>query len=475
MGLYLTKNQSKALFDLDKEQKDRLILWPRGHHKTTSVVVEAIQLILNYPDIRIALMQSTIKNTYGLLGEIKSHFSGENPKSRLVEFFPDFKLVKPGSKGQFTVPARQRKHLKEATVMAASAKSTKAGQHYDVLFADDLVTEQNFRNPDVLAKVEEDFAHCIPLVDPGGYKIVTGTRYTFGDLYENIIRRNADSESWKISVKDCWTSQGEPLFPQRIALDGRTVGFTKELLRQIEQDFPDTFSAQYLNRPIAAKSHYFPAALIQSRVKPVPVGLSAPIVFIDLASSRRIESDHRIILTGQMDAQGGMYVTDLAGGHYPPGELAKKIIDTCLQSFPLRVLIEKTAPAVYLAELVRIMAQEQGVVVPIDFIEVTNNKDAKYLRIAAVAGYLQRLWFAPGLQNWDRLVEEFDHFPKGSHDDYPDTVGLMVAWMTKNLPLLRPDPMQSGFARSPYTSPSEIHTQLPQSSSEYSLGSDFLQ
>jgi predicted phage terminase large subunit-like protein len=456
--------------------KDELILWPRGHYKTTARVVQAIQFILNFPDIRIVLMQGTKKLSEGLLAEIKSHFSGDNVTSRLIEFFPEAKLVKVGTKQAFTVPTRQRKHLKEPTCAIASGKSVKASQHYDLGIFDDLVNEQNFRNQTTVAQVTQDFHHCQSLIDPGGFRRVSGTRYTFGDLYEQIIRSNTNGGHWTISVKTCWLDEVKriPLFPARKLPSGRTIGFTRELLDQMERDDPETFSAQQLNRPIAAKSHYFPAALIQSRIKVPPAGLSAAVVFIDLASSRRIESDHRIILTGRADSMGGMYVTALAGGHYPPAELAKKIIETSLEHHPLRVLIEKTAPAIYLAELIRIIAHQDNLAIPIDFIEVQNNKDAKYLRIAAVAGFLPRLWFAPGLENWDRLVEEFDHFPKGSHDDYPDTVGLMVQWFSKNMPLMRPDPMQAAFAQSPYTSPSEIHTQMPVSTSEYSLGSDFL-
>jgi hypothetical protein len=162
--------------------KDELILWPRGHYKTTARVVQAIQFILNFPDIRIVLMQGTKKLSEGLLAEIKSHFSGDNVTSRLIEFFPETKLVKVGTKQAFTVPTRQRKHLKEPTCAIASGKSVKASQHYDLGIFDDLVNEQNFRNQTTVAQVTQDFHHCQSLIDPGGFRRVSGTRYTFGDL-----------------------------------------------------------------------------------------------------------------------------------------------------------------------------------------------------------------------------------------------------------------------------------------------------
>src|SRR5437870_3617043 len=63
---YLQIDQTKNLYDQD-EIKSRLVLWPRGHYKTSSAVVEMVQLILNFPDIRILLMSGTLKNTKNLL------------------------------------------------------------------------------------------------------------------------------------------------------------------------------------------------------------------------------------------------------------------------------------------------------------------------------------------------------------------------------------------------------------------------
>ena len=41
------------LYDLDREFKKRMILWPRGTFKTSAVIVAIVMLVLNYPDISI--------------------------------------------------------------------------------------------------------------------------------------------------------------------------------------------------------------------------------------------------------------------------------------------------------------------------------------------------------------------------------------------------------------------------------------
>src|SRR5581483_2453538 len=188
-----------------------------------------------------------------------------------------------------------RRHLKEATVTVASPKSVKAGQHYDVMFGDDIVNEQNFRNPELMKKAIEDFSLYVPLIDPGGYKYVTGTRYVFGDLYEHIIRHNEKGD-WIISIKECWftveeagTKVKKPLFPRQRLDDGRLIGFTIEMLEQMQRDDPQMFAAQYLNRPIAAETQLFPEELVLSRVKATSdqdfPALMSKVLFIDLATS----------------------------------------------------------------------------------------------------------------------------------------------------------------------------------------------
>ena len=67
-----------------------------------------------------------------------------------------------------------------------TARSVKAGSHYDVIFIDDLVNETNYRSLKMLEKSIQDYRDIGPLLAPAGYIFVTGTRYSFGDLYEQI-------------------------------------------------------------------------------------------------------------------------------------------------------------------------------------------------------------------------------------------------------------------------------------------------
>lgn len=413
---------------------DVLILWPRGHFKSTAVVVLAIQAILCNPDIRILLMQGTIKVTKNLLKEIASHFDGTHSRSKLNELFPEFcgnKKELQLSSDRFTTLARVRKQLQQATCTVASPKSIKTGQHYDLGFFDDLVNDGNYRNPLLLDKVEEDFNMARPLVDPGCPRFVSGTRYAFGDLYENIIRRNKGE--WTISVKTCWKdADGKvPRFPQYKTKDGRLVGLTREMLMQIASDSPGIFASQYLNYPIASSQQVLPehvllGAVIASADAPA---LSQAILFIDLASEGE-NPDDSVCIAGKVDNVGRMYLVDGVGDKWPVASLAVAVINMILKHRPLKVMVEKTASAIYFAEYLKVVCKDKGIQVPLEYIKVDNKPDAKNKRVEALAGHVKnkRFFFFAGIPCWEKFVEQAKQFPKGrhGHDDWPDTAGLMA-------------------------------------------------
>lgn len=413
--------------------KNRLILWSRGMYKSTSIVVEIIQAILNFPDIRILIMQGGLKTTRGLLKEIAAHFQGLAPRSKLMELFPEYcgdKKALKLTQDTFTTTARTKLHLQQATVNVASPKAIKTGQHYECGFFDDLVHAENYRSKTQLSKAEADFKMCIPLIDPGGYRFVTGTRYAFGDMYENIIRHNKGE--WIISLKTCWADDGKtPRFTQRKANDGRLIGFTREGLLQIQQDDPGMFASQYLNSPIAEGQQLFTEQMLLAACVPpdqTPL-LSQTVLFVDCATTDSAWSDDSVIIAGKTDALGKMYVVDIAGGQWLPDVFARQVIMMTLKHRPLRVLIEKSASGMYMESMLRMVAGQMGVILPIQLVPCKNVKDAKAIRISALQAYLRtgRLKFFMGLPCWDKVVKQFTEFPRGKHDDYCDTIALMAS------------------------------------------------
>jgi predicted phage terminase large subunit-like protein len=448
---FLKFNNKKPYFEQDR-QKHRLILWSRAFYKTTSTIVEMVQTILNFPDVSIMVMQSTVGKSKEILAQVKGHFDGTNLNSKLSTLFPDFCRDKLGTAMAFTVPTRQRAR-RDPTVFVASPRSSKAGLHPDVGFFDDLVTEQNYRNPEQLKKTIEEFSHYTPLVNNGGYFYVTGTRYAFGDLYEHLIRGNEPTPEfpngkWKVTIKGCWNEDrngnrvSDSNFPPRKLTKGpragETIGISLEELLAIQRENPETFAAQYLNRPIAAGRQLFTEALLLGAVRPKDpqVSVGPAILFVDLAESRDPRADKRVVVCGRQVA-GRPTVCDIRSGQWSTLQIAQNILELALIHRPIRVLIEGSPGSTFFTDYLRMIAQDKGISLAIDKIKVANNKCAKYLRIAAIEGAIKtgRLLFLAGLPGWADLVQQFVEFPKGKHDDEIDTISLMVQFFSGQLAL----------------------------------------
>lgn len=429
---------------------DRMILWSRGHFKTTAVIVDIIQAILNFPNLRLIIMQGSIQVTKTLLRQIVTHFTGEAHGSRLQELFPEFcgdKKALAASSMSFTTPARVMKQLAQATVTVASPRSVKTGQHYDGGYFDDLVNDQNFRNPKLIQKLQGDFTLAQALIDPGGYRCISGTRYAFGDLYEQIQRWQMTSGKWIISIKDCWTdatsslpdTEKIPRLPRFKKRNGQLGGFTTAELLQMQDDDPQNFANQYLNRPIAlSQQHFTPELFVLASIAAGDApGLSAPILVCDLAATDTNKSDDNVIAEGRVDTLGVGYLTGLSGGQWAPMEMAHRIIDNALRVRPTKILFEGSSAAKYFVDFLRLIAKQKNVYLPIEEIKVDNRPDAKNMRVTALAGVVKRgrFRFLKGLAHMEKLVEQACSFPKGryGHDDYIDTTSLLYKELTKEL------------------------------------------
>lgn len=432
------------------EIKNRITLWPRGHYKSTAIQVEIVQAILNFPDITILIMRGGLGVTRTLLKEIKAYFTGANPKSRLRELFPEFCgqknkdgvfefLDKLGNVDEFTVPCRVNKGIPQATVTVASPGAITTSQHYDIMFFDDLIHAKNYRSKTQLAKVEDDFSGFFPLLNPGGYRFVTGTRYAHGELYEKIIVRNTNKE-WKVSVKTCWGDDGLSVrFPRQSSpLDpNKLIGFTREELESFMREDPAKFCSQYLNQPAMTGTQRFTTDLLDMTLvddgKAPP--LSMPVIIVDLASSESEDADDSVAMVGRTDGQN-IYLADFVGGQWGPEILANAVIGMANKHRPQRILLENTASCKYFVEYLRLMCRQRGIVLPIELIKVDTQKDAKNIRIDLLAGHMKGRRFkilrsCAANPRWSKLVDQCIKWQPSKerhsrHDDYPDTMALMV-------------------------------------------------
>lgn len=502
LGLDLVENPHRALFDtflkkrpgvpiaeLDPTIKRRMVLWPRGHGKTVALRVEMVQLFLNYPDARLCFLTGGDQLAKRQLTALKQVF--EKPKPKFLELFPEFCLTSHqnkkthqwidaldelGTQHEFTLPCRTSTIFAEPSFAITTSRAVKAGSHFDFLFVDDLVNENNFRNAKALDKCYEDYLSLVPLLDPAGYLTLTGTRYAFDDAYARIIdaaKAAGESSLWSFSIRNCWStgctncehaevfhdrnvnilqppcnkagccagfvSDGVRgvLFPQLKTRDGRLFGFTLDILEKIKSEVgPKFFANQYENCPVAADAQVFTEALIGSAtifdIAQVPNYFTAPLTFAvgDLADSEDEERDASVIYLCRKH-QGRLYVFDCLFGRWGSAELVDNVVKMMMDSNrrPAVVYFEKTLGSGHLHDLIIARANSLGLPkVPIQWIKTGNRKGMKSLRIGNIQEALKskRLFLFAGMPGYDLLVSQLLKFPRVKHDDFADCLGRVV-------------------------------------------------
>lgn len=490
-----------VLSDLDTQTKKRMILWPRGLFKTSAIVVEIVQTILNYPNVRICFLTGGDNLAKRQLIRIKKVFEKPSPTFRWL--FPEFCtksvrnrkienetderawsdiIPKMGTAHDFTVPARTNDTFAEPTFAISTAKSVKSGSHFDVIFIDDLVNDQNYRSVKMLEKCFQDYLDICPLLDPAGFMIVTGTRYSFGDTYERIqdLSRTEERELgktiWKFSIRDCWswgckncehtdvyhdyavnavhppctiagcrcvgfesTKAKGVLFPRiRTALGpdrGRVIGHTLEFLEGERRQLGDEFFAnQYENRPIATGAQTFTETLIGAQtlhsLDDVPsYGIARTFVVGDLAYVGEENRDFSVLFVCRL-YQGQLFIFDCLFGNWDADALAENVVNIIFHHRPEVLYFEKFNGWDAYNNVITAKASSRNLTqVPIQWLKVSQTDGAKRVRIGSVKGPLaaRRLWFYGGMRGYEQIVNQLCKWPKlGRHDDFADCTGMVV-------------------------------------------------
>ena len=488
----------KVLSDLDTLYKKRMILWPRGLFKTSSIIVNIVSSILNYPNVRICFLTGGDQLAKRQLGRVKRFF--EKPTTRFRNLFPEYclksvrnkkiandddarawsdELCRMGTAHEFTVPARTNDTFAEPTFAISTAKSVKAGSHYDIIFIDDLVNETNYRSVKLLEKVYQDYIDICPLLDPTGFICMTGTRYSFGDTYERIQDAAKEEEKklgrtiWKFSIRDCWSTKclhcrcadiyhnrdvnilnppcgrigcdcrgfesdnvKDVLFPETRTQDGRSIGHTLEFLEgekiRLGEEF---FANQYENKPIATGAQTFTETLIGSvtlhDMAQIPAySMSMTFLVGDLAYVGQPGRDASVIYVVRK-FMGRLYVFECHSGNWNSGTIGEKTVSLMLIHRPNVVWYEKFNGWEAYDNVIRAKAQERGLQnIPLEWLPMSQAANAKLARIGSCHGPLndKRLWLYAGMDNYQTIVNQLCKWPKlGRHDDYADALGMVCA------------------------------------------------
>ena len=445
--------------------KELILLDSRGFYKSTIDGIDAIQWMINVPDIRIFLITGVYKLGIGFLKEIKGYlYLADGAEPTPFQFlFPEY-IVK-GVDGTSKEPLllKVRKHSQVApTIWVNSIDSSLSGSHCDIKKGDDVVDDANSNSEDVRIELKKKFDGTNNVLDPWGFADNIGTRYFPNDWYGarlEIYGQDPVGSAVKYFCRGCWTVKPEfveiPL--KELTEDMVVVTFPqKENFKRLRKKLLDDeigFRCQQLNQPAATDRDdgelvSFSEDAIRARIININTVPKTGELFIcwDWALTANKNSDYSAGICGRIYPEKDRWVIailDIVYGKWIPSELALQIVLFNKKWNPKSTLIEASAGSNLLWDAIRNRALAYGVTIDAPIWKPPSvQPNAKRNRIIGLETLLEegRLSFVAG--PWlDEMIRQFVNYTgkkknSGRKDDIPDAMSYL-SFFLPNGPLAK--------------------------------------
>ena len=441
--------------------KEMILLDARGFYKSTIDGIDAVQWMLNVPDIRIFLITGVYKLGIGFLKEIKGYlYLADGAEPTDIQFlFPEYVIKGIDGTSKEPLLLDVRKHTQVApTIWVNSIDSSLSGNHCDIKKGDDVVDDSNSNSDDVRITLKEKFDGTDNVLDPWGFSDNIGTRYFPSDWYGTRLtsyREDPIENAIKYFCRACWKVKPEfvevPIkeltadmvvvtFPQK-------EGFNK--LRKKLLNNERSFRCQQLNEPAGIDRDdgfrvQFDEDSLRAHMILMANASKDGDIFIcwDWALSANKYSDMSVGVAGRVyfkDGIWGICVLEIIFGRWRASELALQIVSFNKKWNPKKTLIEKSNGAELLnLEIMRKAAQFE-MMMDVFWKPPALQENAKRNRIKGLESLLSdnRLYFIVG--PWlDETFSQLTRYTgekknRGRKDDIPDALSYLSFFLPTSL------------------------------------------
>lgn len=400
---------------LDINLTSHLYLMPRGTLKTSVITIAgSIQWLMNFPEDRVAIDSETVTKAQGFLTEIKGHFE-ENQKLRDIWFalynhYPDRDSKKKKWSTEGLVIATRTKSRKEPSIDAIGPGVARNGWHYDIAFLDDLHSELNTKTREEIDKVKEHRKLVYSLLDPGAPQIVIGTRWSFGDMYQEII--DEEYEDFNFITRAAMSKTGEEFYPTRLS---RPV---LNRFRRIQGAY--LFSCQYMNNPVDDDSATFKREDFRYMQRSNMLDKAINWYGLVDPSYEGPYSDYCAIVIAGIGHDGRLYVRHIERKKMTYAEIIVRMFELD-QMFKLaRWGLETVGTQKSIEYTLRQEELKRNKKLRVHLFKSRSN--TKEERIRALAPYYENheIFHCIGMPNLDILEDELTKFPRAKNDDVSD-------------------------------------------------------
>jgi phage terminase large subunit-like protein len=432
--------------------KEMMLLDSRSFYKSTIDGIDAIQWMLNVPDIRILLLTGEYKLGVGFLKEIKGYLSWTEGSdfTDIQVLFPEYVVrgVDGISKEPLTLDVRKHTQV-SATLWVNSIDSNLSGWHCDIKKGDDVVTDANSNTEDVRLSLKEKFDGTDNILDDWGFSDNIGTRYFPKDWYGTRLQayaENPEENAIKYFCRGCWVVKPEysEITLKELTEDMVVLTFpSKRTFKKLRSKLLNNereFRCQQLNEPagedrgadefkVSFDEDSLRRHLYQREAAPK---MGDIFICWDWALTANKKSDYSAGVVGRIyqkeDGLFALVILEVICDKWTSHELALQIIGLNKKWSPKKTLIENSTGSEWLKnELIR-LAPVFGVTLDIYWKPPSLQKHAKRNRVKGLEILLKndRLWFVMG--SWiDQTFSQLERFtgqPKnmGRKDDIPDAM-----------------------------------------------------
>jgi hypothetical protein len=286
--------------EVEADRYGYLDLWARYHYKSTIITFAgSIQDIVCDPEVTIAIMSCTNDVARPFLQQIQLELENNE---KLKAAYPDVLYANPRvespswslDKG---IIVRRKGNPKECTVEAFGVvDGMRTGKHFNKLKYDDLVTERNASNEDMIAKVMERYELSDNLGSHKGTEKEHAARATISAILTAQLLERGTLKPRLYPATDDGTLTGNPVF-----LTPKRWAEVKDVQRR-------TAAAQMLQNPLGDTEQIFkPEYMRPYFVRPALLNV---YMMVDPSKGATERSDRTGMPVIGMDLAGNYYLLD---------------------------------------------------------------------------------------------------------------------------------------------------------------------
>lgn len=378
-----------------------VLLWPRGHAKTETTTVNYVSwLIGNYPDIHINIVTKTASLAEEILTAILTRIESDE---RFIEIFGELRPEIPKRWTSHEIIINRKEISKNATIKASGLLGPITGGRSDLIVCDDIIDEENVRTRLQIEKVQLWFNKVLyPTLYPWGAIIVIGTRWSYADLYDDLL------QTWPHDVKQSITKDGTPLWPEYWTLE--------KLEERRKQVGSIIFNCQYQNDPTGMEGDLLKSEWLHEWTTP-PQTTNMRYAGVDPALG---EGDMQSVATLSIDKQSGQaYLEDVWAETLAFPDFLRKLQHLHDMNQYAKIYVETNA----FQKILTYLPELKGL--PIVTSQTVKDKESRFIPMSShFEG--SRILVNPLLNMKTEFWTEWVQFPRGQHDDALDAVEIVT-------------------------------------------------